>query len=99
MNLYSALQGNYSEALPNQACSKRKVLRWLRNDPEESHEVDHMVGGRPFQRVGPTTEKDLSFIIAVRVNGTRRSPRETDCIELRPTRVTETGIKRFTRQL
>ena len=30
------LQDIYSEALPNQACSKRKVLTWLRNDPEES---------------------------------------------------------------
>src|ERR1700733_4701094 len=55
------LHGLYSEFLPNQTWSKRKILRCLRNDPEESHEVDRRVGGRPFQRVGPTTEKDLKI--------------------------------------
>src|SRR3984885_12334370 len=86
------LQELYSEALPTLAWSKRKVLRCLEKEQNETEGRERIVDGRSFQTDGPTTEKALLCIVAVLAKGMRISPRAEESKE-RLTRVTDVSTK------
>ena len=60
------LQGNYSEALPAQARAKIKVLWSLYNELDKSRGRERSSDRRLFQAEGPTMEKTLCGLMAVR---------------------------------
>jgi len=59
----------YSEALPAQARTKRKILRRLQNELEKSRGRERNLRGRPFQIEGPASEKALFCLVTVQERG------------------------------
>src|SRR6218665_1896759 len=85
ISIYIApLQGNYSEALPAQARPNRRVLRSLQKELERSRGRERSSEGRSFQTEGPTIEKALFCLVAVRARGTRKSPLVAERRDRRP---------------
>src|SRR5688572_28706077 len=68
------LQGNYSEALPTTTRPKRIVLSLVRKVSGRLQEYRRSSRGRPFQIIGPATEKSRICTVAVRAKGPRRTP-------------------------
>src|SRR5688572_27506562 len=64
------LQGNYSEALPTPTRPKRTVLSLVRKVSGRLPGCRRSSRGRPFQIIGPATEKARFCIVAVRAKGT-----------------------------
>src|SRR6218665_946330 len=63
----------FSGALPTQSRSNNVVLRPERNRAEWATGNRRSVTGRPFQAVGPATEKARRCRVTVRVQGTSNS--------------------------
>jgi len=59
------LQGNYSEALPDKAWAKIKVLRSLWKELDRSHGREHSSGGRLFQAEEQTIGKIPCCLMAM----------------------------------
>src|SRR6218665_522674 len=91
--IIAPLQGNYSEALPAQARTKRRVLRSLYKELERSRGRERSSEERPFKTEGPTIEKALFCLVAVRARGTRESPLEAE-LSARPPRRSATRAGR-----
>ena len=74
-NLYSPLQGNYSEALSIPTLQKQTVLSLVRKSPGigAARRRDH------YQPLGQPRKKGQSCIIGVQANGTKRNPLTIEC--------------------
>ena len=77
------LQGNYSEALPAQARSKRRVLGSIKVT-KRSHGGERRSEGRLFQTEGPTIKKALFCQVVVRASYNTKSPLEVERRDRRP---------------
>src|SRR5688572_28000707 len=78
------LQGNYSEALPTPTRPKRTVLSLVRKVSGRLPGCRRSSRGRPFQIIGPATEKARLCIVAVRAKGTIRTPFSAERRRRRP---------------
>src|SRR6218665_77845 len=78
----------YSGALPAQPRSNNVVLRPERNRAELATGVRRSATGRPFQAVGPATEKARHCRITVRERGTSNSACAEERNEIRRSIVT-----------
>src|ERR1700733_12787776 len=79
--LYSASSRYLLRGAPEPGLIKKESLEVLvkrsRGDTRGGSEVKRKIIPN-FQRVGPATEKDLDLVLAVRANGTRKSPQEAE---------------------
>src|SRR5688572_11634539 len=78
------LQGNYSEALPTPTRPKITVLSLVRKVSSRLPGCRCSSRGRPFQIIGPATEKARFCIVAVRAKGTIKTPFSAERRRRRP---------------